>query len=60
MEESSGFCLGCLRTIDEIIGWGSRSDAEKREILALVKLRKDTAGYASSSISHANKVDKTP
>lgn len=29
---ADGYCEGCLRTIDEIAGWGTRSDADKRGI----------------------------
>ena len=29
----SGLCRGCARTIDEIAGWASASDGEKRRIL---------------------------
>ncbi len=32
MDEASGFCEGCLRTIDEIMGWGARDEAAKRAI----------------------------
>lgn len=29
---ADGYCEGCLRTIDEIAGWGGRADADKRAI----------------------------
>ena len=32
MDEASGYCEGCLRTIDEIIGWGARDERAKRAI----------------------------
>jgi predicted Fe-S protein YdhL (DUF1289 family) len=28
----TGWCEGCLRTIDEIAAWGALGDAEKREV----------------------------
>jgi uncharacterized protein len=59
MDENTGLCMGCWRTIDEIIAWGSRSDDVKKEILALIKLRKDLPGNTSTSISKFNTVDKT-
>ena len=60
MSESSGLCLGCWRTIDEIVAWGSRSDDAKKQILALIQVRKDWAENTNSSVSKFNTVDKTP
>ena len=40
MDPASGLCEGCLRTIDEIAGWGSASDARKRLILAAIAQRR--------------------
>ena len=34
-------CLGCGRTVDEIIRWGDASEDEKLEILAASKKRKE-------------------
>lgn len=36
MDASSGFCEGCLRTIDEIAGWSKADDAERRRIWTLL------------------------
>jgi len=33
MDADSGWCLGCLRTLDEIANWGSLDDAGKREVM---------------------------
>lgn len=33
-------CLGCFRHIDEIVGWQSRSDEEKKKILINCQKRK--------------------
>ena len=30
MDAATGWCLGCLRTIDEIIAWSTLDDAGKR------------------------------
>ena len=32
MDAGSGFCLGCLRTIDEIAAWSRASEATRRAI----------------------------
>ncbi len=40
MDAQSGYCRGCLRTIDEIIDWGTATETRKREIwLALADRR---------------------
>ena len=40
MDERSGWCEGCLRTIDEIAGWGSLDDAGKRTVLQQLRPRR--------------------
>ncbi|MBB4641303.1 DUF1289 domain-containing protein [Rhizorhapis suberifaciens] len=40
MDERTGWCLGCWRTIDEIVEWGSATEKRKREILELLEERK--------------------
>ncbi|MGF6727185.1 putative Fe-S protein YdhL (DUF1289 family) [Paraburkholderia sp. GAS41] len=32
MDKASGWCEGCLRTIDEIRGWSAYDDAQKRAV----------------------------
>jgi len=32
IDAATGWCEGCLRTIDEIAAWGSIDDAARREI----------------------------
>jgi len=39
VDEASGLCLGCARTIDEIAAWGAATDVERRAILALLPER---------------------
>jgi len=34
MDETSGWCHGCLRTIDEIAFWSVLDDDDKRAVLA--------------------------
>ena len=33
MHAASGWCVGCLRSLDEIAAWGSMPDAERRVVL---------------------------
>ncbi len=39
MDAGSGLCEGCLRTIDEIAGWGRLDDVAKRRIWQAIGLR---------------------
>lgn len=39
LDEVSGLCTGCARTIDEIAGWGRFTDSRKREVLAALPAR---------------------
>ncbi len=40
MDDHSGLCQGCLRTLDEIAGWGRADDAVRLAILAAVAKRR--------------------
>ncbi|MBI5108544.1 MAG: DUF1289 domain-containing protein [Rhodocyclales bacterium] len=40
MDGADEFCIGCYRTLDEIVRWANASDDEKREILAAVAQRR--------------------
>lgn len=42
-------CVGCYRTLDEIVRWSSASDDDKREILAAVAQRRDDVAPGSES-----------
>ncbi len=33
MDAASGWCTGCFRTMDEIVGWGNASNASKWSVL---------------------------
>ena len=39
MVPATGLCEGCMRTIDEIVAWGSASDEQKRAIWAELRRR---------------------
>ncbi len=36
---TSGYCKGCMRTIDEIVRWGSADDDYKRAVWVEIKRR---------------------
>lgn len=40
MHPCTGWCEGCLRTIDEIAAWSTLSDADKRSIWKLLPKRR--------------------
>ena len=46
MDDTRGLCLGCFRTLDEIIQWGRAGDAEKRVVWQLIAQR---AGIAPAA-----------
>jgi len=39
MDEASGLCRGCRRTLDEIARWSVMDEAEKRKVVALLAQR---------------------
>lgn len=39
MDEGSGLCIGCWRTLDEIIQWSRSDDAAKRQVWQTIKQR---------------------
>ena len=40
MDEASGLCLGCLRTLDEIALWAVLDDGHKRAVWAALAQRR--------------------
>jgi uncharacterized protein len=44
MDETSGLCVGCYRTIDEITVWSRTDDARRAAILSAVAERRQTSG----------------
>ena len=40
MDEASGLCLGCARTLDEIASWSVLDDDARRAIVAALPARK--------------------
>ena len=40
MHAASGWCVGCLRTLDEIATWGSLDDMARRELLQRLRARR--------------------
>ncbi len=40
MDEASGWCLGCARTLTEIAAWGTLGDEARRAVWALLPARR--------------------
>jgi predicted Fe-S protein YdhL (DUF1289 family) len=40
MNAATGYCNGCLRTIDEIAQWSALDDDQRRAVLARVAIRR--------------------
>ncbi|NUY33792.1 DUF1289 domain-containing protein [Paraburkholderia sp. JPY303] len=53
MDASTGWCEGCLRTIDEIAGWSTFDDDEKRTVWDAIEARH--AEFISSRTTSATK-----
>jgi len=50
MDERTGWCEGCLRTIDEIVRWSMLDNAAKRRICdALAQRREQFAAQGSNA-----------
>lgn len=39
MDQASGLCRGCMRTLDEIVAWGQAGDQYKRAVWELIRAR---------------------
>lgn len=40
MDEASGWCKGCLRSIEEIAGWSQLSEQQRKAVLLLLPQRR--------------------
>ncbi|MGU3576427.1 DUF1289 domain-containing protein [Brucellaceae bacterium C25G] len=39
IDDQTGLCLGCARTLQEIARWSTMSDIQKKEVIALLPAR---------------------
>jgi predicted Fe-S protein YdhL (DUF1289 family) len=55
MDEATGWCEGCLRTLDEIAAWGTMADDDKRAVWQALERRRAQwpvpAGAVSSEVT---------
>ena len=47
IDEASGLCAGCLRTLDEIAVWSVLDDDERREVWVRIGIRRAAAALPS-------------
>ena len=48
MDEATGLCVGCLRTIDEIAAWSVLDDDERRAVWQRIFARREQAAIRSA------------
>ena len=46
LDPDTGWCIGCLRELDEIAAWSSMDDAHKQAVLDRIELRRETLASA--------------
>lgn len=44
MDDATGLCAGCWRTLDEIAAWGTADEAARRRVWQAVEARQVAAG----------------
>ncbi len=49
MNDATGYCRGCFRTIEEIARWSQMSDDERVQVIDAVAKRGTVAGPAEGS-----------
>ncbi|MET0323234.1 MAG: DUF1289 domain-containing protein [Duganella sp.] len=45
MDVERQYCMGCLRTIDEIMAWSKADDDYKRAVWSQIVRRRDTVSF---------------
>lgn len=50
IDPTSGLCLGCWRSIDEIVAWGRMDDAGKRLVWQAILARMGTPSVRDPSV----------
>ena len=48
MNDRTGWCEGCYRTIDEIIAWSKMADDGKRQVWRLLPARRQAVAQAQA------------
>ncbi|OLP61452.1 hypothetical protein BJF93_00510 [Xaviernesmea oryzae] len=51
IDPSTGLCLGCARTLEEIGAWSGLDDAQRGRIMAQLPARRDAAGLVPPQVA---------
>ncbi|HRY07311.1 MAG TPA: DUF1289 domain-containing protein [Hyphomicrobiaceae bacterium] len=51
MDQETGLCSGCARTLEEIMAWASLSDSERERIMSLLPERMRKAGLSETQVT---------
>lgn len=51
MDESTGWCKGCYRTIEEIMAWGQSSEALKQAVWQALPERHTQAAFPEARLN---------
>ena len=54
IDARSGWCEGCLRTIDEIAGWSGMDDGRRRAVLERLAQRRVAMRSAAAPAAHGD------
>ncbi len=54
IDAASGWCDGCMRTLDEIATWGSLDDDDKRAVWRQLPVRRAERASAAGNSASAN------
>jgi len=49
IDQVTGYCVSCLRTLKEISYWESYAPTERRRVMSLIEARRTTAGRHSGN-----------
>lgn len=60
IDEASGRCRGCGRTLDEIVGWGALGEGERLAIMAVLPVRMSLERDGSVTSGRLDAVSKGP
>jgi uncharacterized protein len=53
MDEPTGWCLGCYRTLNEIARWGQASELEKQAVWQALPQRHAQAAFPQAQLNPA-------
>lgn len=53
MDATTGWCMGCYRTIDEIIAWGQGSEAYKAQVWQALPKRHAQSAFPQALLNRA-------